>query len=666
LKRVQPGENASSRTKEEAAKLRKDFEAHAGEFDLFIGRHGYGDPKVDLRSIALHSSNRRFEPATIGPSGKPMFKSARITKDQALKIMRVLDGFPAGFFRTARLKSQPLDAKEPFLSTEIGYGPDALPGPKLHLAQDWGWHTLGELFGIAECVDGEAAQIVRELIDAIQSGTPRPKPPEGEPGKQGGTAKQFEALAGRLAIFQTHEFAAGRGGPTDASLRFIPKKLTEPWLDVSRALTAAKDDVAELLPLLKNGDPKVRTLALAALFERQDPKLLPHIAGLVGDKAKTAVEVVIRRAVSGFGKDAELLPQDIDEQAVGQVAKAFLMRWLEPAGYKIEEFDVYWADRKDRAWCASWFLARFQRAGQNTTAFDKERGTPLIRAIRKEIDALPEIDRDWALLWVATHHGGISDEPARILASPDDLIAAGKRLGPKRLMDLIEEREISKDPDLAVRPLAGPWRTRGRDDMIHWVLKNAGKLLRPQDAPTLLAMEGKVRDRSPWCAIAAAELEPAKASQTLHAAMSRYAGKEIYTYLADHRADIAAGLWRIVGEAEIDYLTDWFFQEHVGKNPHSPQTGRFLDAIQGVRAPADRKLVARLVADPRLDKLDYQSLRAVVLVANSWTKQPIVTQQGLYPNWEKGGWGPETAADMQVLAGWRSKLLDSLKEWNSR
>jgi len=47
-------------------------------------------------------------------------------------------------------------------------------------------------------------------------------------------------------------------------------------------------------------------------------------------------------------------------------------------------------------------------------------------------------------------------------------------------------------------------------------------------------------------------------------------------------------------------------------------------------------------------------------------KQPIVTQQGLYPNWEKGGWGPETAADMQVLAGWRSKLRDSLTEWDSR
>ena len=63
---------------------------------------------------------------------------------------------------------------------------DARPGPRLHLAQDWGWHTLAELHGIAECVDGEAAKIVRELIDAIQSEPHRPKnkSPEAEDGKE--------------------------------------------------------------------------------------------------------------------------------------------------------------------------------------------------------------------------------------------------------------------------------------------------------------------------------------------------------------------------------------------------------------------------------------------------------------------------------------------------
>jgi uncharacterized protein (TIGR03067 family) len=672
LKRVQPGEKAQNRSKDEAAKLRKQFEAHADEVDIYLGRHGYGGSKIDLQSICLHSSGRRFEPSAIGPSGKPIFKSAKITKDQALKLMRVLDGFPAAFFRTARYVNQPLGAKEPFIATEIGYGPDSLSGPRLHLAQDWGWHTLGELFGIAECVDGDAAKIVRELIDAIQSEPHRPDPKAGLPdGEKGGSAKRFESLAKELEVFQTQEFAAGRAGMGGLAERFGPKKLTDSWFKAQSALTAHTDDVAELIPLLKHGDPKVRTLALAALFERQDPKLLPHIASLLGDNAKTAPQVVVRRAVRGFAKEGEerddqLLPQDIDEQTVGKIAEAFLIRWLEPAAYTVKQFDAYWAERKERTWSANWFLARFKRASQNTTAFDKERGGPRIRAIRKDIDALPEVDRDWALLWVAAYWDVMSAEPGRLLATPADLIAAGKRLGPKRLMDLIQEKEIASDPDMAPRPPDQPRRTRGRDDMILWVLKNAGKLLRPEDAPAVLLMEDKLRDHTPWCAIAAAELQPKQAKEWLHAAMDRFAGKEIYFHMAYHRADVAVGLWRIVGASETDYLVDWFFGEKGTRNISPPQTGKFLEEIQSVRAPADRKLVARLVTDARFDTLDYPSVRALALVVNQWTKTPVIAPRDLHPNWESGTLAPATPADMQVIAGWRSKLRESVKEWDGK
>jgi hypothetical protein len=219
---------------------------------------------------------------------------------------------------------------------------------------------------------------------------------------------------------------------------------------------------------------------------------------MVGDKAKTAPEIVISRAIiidSGLGD--QLLPQDIHEQTVGHVAQVFLMGWLEPAGYTLKNFEAYWAERKDRTYCANWFLARFRRAGQSTTAFDVARGTPLIRAIRKDIDALPAVDRDWTLLWLATHRDLTSDQPRHILAKPEELIAAGKRLRSDRLMDLIKEKEISTDPDLAPKQPPESRRTRGRDDLILWTLHNASKLLRPEDAPTLLSMEQKLRDRPP-------------------------------------------------------------------------------------------------------------------------------------------------------------------------
>ena len=70
-------------------RLRKQFEANADDFEIYIGRHGFGSAKIDLQSIALHSSNRRWEPSAIGPSGMPIFKSARISKEYIENTLKI-------------------------------------------------------------------------------------------------------------------------------------------------------------------------------------------------------------------------------------------------------------------------------------------------------------------------------------------------------------------------------------------------------------------------------------------------------------------------------------------------------------------------------------------------------------------------------------------------
>jgi hypothetical protein len=469
--------------------------------------------------------------------------------------------------------------------------------------------------------------------------------------QQPDTKTRFEDLATQLKIFPTGEFVYGRG----EQLRQIPKEWTAPWLKVLAAISTGKDDARDLIGLLGHKDPRVRTLALAALFQREDAKLLPNLVAMMQDQEMTVPNLEIRRAQSIGGK---LLPQDFHEQTVGRVAQVLVTYWMQAAGYEAKDFETYWAARKDRKFCASWYLMRLYRAGQATSAFDKKRA-PLIIAMRKEVDALPARDRDWTLLWVAAHHLHASNpEPGSIWATPEERLAAAKRLGPDRLMDLILQKDISTDPDLAAKDN----KSRGRDDLILWVLRNAGKLLRAQDAPAILAAEQTLRDRPPWCAIAAAELQPESARKWLREAMGRFAGK--YAYLAEHRAELAAAMWRIVGDSEMDYLADWLYGEKVDQNAHTPATDVFLDGIKGARAPADRKLVARLVTDKRLDKLDYQSLRALIQVAGGWTKEPIIPQRDLYPNWERGGLAPESPKDLEVLAEWRAKLKKSVAEWN--
>jgi RNA polymerase sigma factor (sigma-70 family) len=503
-----------------------------------------------------------------------------------------------------------------------------------------------------------------EPVPQAKDSPPTPKlPPPPANDKDEPAVKRFEALAGQMTIFQTQDFAFGRPAGWDNLLNHLaPKKLLEPWAKVSAAMSANRDTTADVVALLKHKDPRVRTLALAVLYDRQDARQIPHLALLMGDTEKTAPELGIRRAIARLSEDNKLLPQDTHEQTVGQVAQAFIDRWLEPAGFRAKDFGAYWAARKDRASCASWFMARVNRAGQGTTGYDKMLALTRLRAVRNDVDALPRPDRDWLLIWL-TVHIEYGEELSRCFAEPKELLAAGKRLGPDRLMDLIQGKAISDDPDMAPGPDRQHRPTHGRDVVIRWVLQHAGALLRPADAPALLEAEKMLPERTPWCVLAAAELQPAHAGAWLHAAFARFAGKPVYTHRAWQRAELAAGLWRIVGASETGYLADWFFGEQVAKNPHSTQTGRFLDQIKGVRAPADRTLVARLITDPRLDKLDYQSLESLIRLVNGWSKQPVVSDDERRAVWERGGWGPETPRDFAVMAKWRANLRASVQEW---
>src|SRR5262249_33805416 len=149
------------------------------------------------------------------------------------------------------------------------------------------------------------------------------------------------------------------------------------------AISTGKEEVTDLVSLLKHQEPKVRTLALGALYLREDPRVLPHIAELVADKESTVPDLQILRAGPILKHDDDLLPQDYHKQSVGRVAEMLLKSWIGAAGYEVKDFSAYWEARKDRKFCASWFLARLYRAGQATSAFDEKRA-PLIRAIRKE------------------------------------------------------------------------------------------------------------------------------------------------------------------------------------------------------------------------------------------------------------------------------------------
>ena len=102
----------------------------------------------------------------------------------------------------------------------------------------------------------------------------------------------FEKLAAELTSFQASEFIYEREPWR------MPKSWAASWRQGLASLRGRAWDEKELIALLKHDSAKVRVLALAALFDRQDPKLLPHFVGLLDDESRHFPEFAVRRAIA--------------------------------------------------------------------------------------------------------------------------------------------------------------------------------------------------------------------------------------------------------------------------------------------------------------------------------------------------------------------------------
>ncbi|MEZ5330234.1 MAG: hypothetical protein R3F19_34740 [Verrucomicrobiales bacterium] len=156
--------------------------------------------------------------------------------------------------------------------------------------------------------------------------------------------------------------------------------------------------------LLEHEDPKVRTLAAVAIFDREDPKLLPELRSLASDHAPT---------FDGHPKLRETYPPfsgrgpPQKEQTVGMIVSRMLNKYLQAAGYQYgihapegqRGFDHYWKYRKNRSHCASWYAVKLSRACGGSSHVADDTRIARIREIRNEIDQLWRDDK--TLIWEA-------------------------------------------------------------------------------------------------------------------------------------------------------------------------------------------------------------------------------------------------------------------------
>jgi hypothetical protein len=492
----------------------------------------------------------------------------------------------------------------------------------------------------------------------------------------------FERLAGEIKVLGPDEFIYGFRETSR-----IPPRDREPVRQFTALLESRPWRSTDFLSLLKHSEAKVRTLTLIALYNLEDPAVLPNIFSLVKDGSPTFASM--RRFASFYSPDAPLTAEMTEPQTVGKIAEAILNVYLESGGYHYGPlglhgqpgFKEYWQTHARRSTSASWWHVRLARASHSTSPTLTSRYAA-IKRLRAEIDKLREPDRTFTLLRLKGEIGIGSD----VLVSDEELIALLRKLGSDNLVDLLRRKIRSDDPDL--QPNANNHSAYA--GMCLFVLRNSAALLRAHNADTLLVQEAWERDFqkhnqdgwekdpknhkpiepliNPWWAIGAAQLNREQAPAILHQAYARFQRQ----YDSAFQLELAQALWRIVGEDQAATVADWIYKELA--RPMGLESN-MLDKILGTESRRNLVLVQTLIRHPQFDQLNWKSLDVLARRVNFLLDKTIIPVEDLDSAWSPMGTDffmneqakalqqyPKEMGELSLkLARWRQALRHSLQ-----
>jgi hypothetical protein len=437
-------------------------------------------------------------------------------------------------------------------------------------------------------------------------------------------SQRLERLASEATYFATRDILSNRW-----SERRWPTHLLLEQEHVLAELRSVAGERAALQALLRHGDPKVRTLALGALFIREDPRDLPLIAQLMQDRATT----LPRLGMSGRSEAPLPLAEFVTPQTVGDVAQAMIRFYLEaahrlfsgpPSGSRPDlpraAFDQYWAARAHRERCASWFLVKAWRATRRTSPFQTQYEGD-VRRVLAEISTLPPIERAWTLLYIRADLSVLS------AVLPDEAsVTVLQAVGPDGLMKLLRLEPAADDPDLQTN-------VQYTLSMVRFVLAHAPKLLRASDADAVVEsarLYEQFQNNTEFLA-AAARLrgmeDPMRAAESLKLAIRGVPLERMFG--PTDQATLALALWQLRGADELAFLAEWFYT--VRPFSDSPDVlATFLLNVEKDARPDLSLLLAAVVGDDRFDQVRWFHLRQILEIVNRTVPSPLVDQSTIY------------------------------------
>lgn len=486
-------------------------------------------------------------------------------------------------------------------------------------------------------------------------------------------APGFQARVETIANSMTH-FATG-AILNNRPLRRgdVPPILLDEQNRLQADLRAISNEPDALRFLLKDADARIRTVALGALFVREDPQDLQSIAALMRDDAPTVPDLH-NSMNAAFGIKA--LTELESPQTVGSVAREMVRFYLDAAhvqptgpvidssGYAIDShgyrstirsastvelqatFDAYWAERKNRANCASWYLVKLERATRLTTPVQPQDKLDIDTVLAK-INALPSSEREWILLFTVYGEPG---PDAHYVVSDATLLAAAKSIGPDALMNFLLTKPFSSDPDLHFTGSDFDPRNELYVPISRFILRHATDLLRPADASALRANATDELQR--WNSTTPLWMAAADALQPIHdparAAAQMKADIEKLSSIPGtdnqhQQVALATALWHLRGASETDFLVKWFYTLP-SKFPSSHNID-FLVNVEEAGRPDTPVFLKRLVADPGFDTTDWIVIMRIRSMVGADRPTPLVSPGEL-----------DAGSSEAVLASWRNVL----------
>jgi hypothetical protein len=193
-----------------------------------------------------------------------------------------------------------------------------------------------------------------------------------------------------------------------------------------------------------------------------------------------------------------------------------------------------------------------------------------------------------------------------------------------------------------------------------YLVEHADELLLPEDGRWLFdeAVErAKKADARPDWFVAAATLQPARASEILKLAMDAS-----HNWAPADRAKIVMGMFDILGEPGFPAILDWLFRTSPDPDQIREVRNNFLEHARQSRPALFRQLAAKIVADKRLDVLGPRSMRVLIGSASAWLGEPLASEVEMSRSINQDE--AQVRDQTEWLPQWREKLRASLSKWS--